>query len=79
MGTTSPRGRIMNARDEIYKLLNEAGYGQPASILAELLQYLDTDTIKDFTEHLYQMEYLESPEDADWDNDNAETDSYEEK
>ena len=69
----------MNARDEIYELLNKEGYGYPESILAELLQYLDTDTIKDFIEHLYQTGHLESPNDTDWDNDNAETDSYEEE
>ena len=70
---------MKNARANIYELLNEAGYRYPESILAELLQYLDTDTIDDFIEHLYQTGHLESPEDDDWDNDNAETDSYEEE
>ena len=54
--------RYKNARDTLYELIEEHGYESPSTLFEELLQFLSTDQIEEFTEHLQHMGYLSTPD-----------------
>jgi SOS-response transcriptional repressor LexA len=53
---------MTNARTQIYELIQEHGYESPSTLFAELLQFLSTDEIKEFIEHLQATGYFSTPD-----------------
>lgn len=54
-----------NARTQIFELIEEHGYDHPSTLFSELLQFLSTDDIAEFIEHLRATGYFETPEEAE--------------
>jgi SOS-response transcriptional repressor LexA len=53
---------MTNARTQIYELIQEHGYESPSTLFSELLQFLSTDEIKEFIEHLQATGYFSTPD-----------------
>ena len=53
---------MSNARTQIFELIEEHGYEHPSTLFSELLQFLSTDDIKEFIEHLQQTGNFKTPE-----------------
>ena len=53
---------MKNARTQIFELIEEHGYEYPSTLFSELLQFLSTDEIKEFIEHLQATGYFKTPE-----------------
>ena len=70
---------IPNARTRLHELMDDymgTDYWKLKTFY-ELLQYLDTDTIEEFTKHLRRIDYLPAVEETGDDIDNTDTESYE--
>ena len=53
---------MKNARTQIFELIEEHGYEHPSTLFSELLQFLSTDNIAEFIEHLQQTGYFKTPD-----------------
>jgi len=53
---------MKNARTQIFELIEEHGYKHPSTLFSELLQFLSTDEIKEFIEHLQATGYFKTPD-----------------
>jgi len=51
-----------NARTQIFELIEEHGYDHPSTLFSELLQFLSTDDIAEFIEHLQATGYFKTPD-----------------
>ena len=53
---------LPNARDNFYEIIEEHGYESPSTLFSELLQFMSTDQIQEFIEHLQATGYLSTPD-----------------